>query len=283
MTPSQLTIGHGLGGVAYWSSARAPRTLVTTAADAAGVGHLVPDDPPPTSVLRSCMYDIAEKVYGKVRKQRFHVRGLAEAGHFECVRVVTGDVRNTYQPLFAACIDKDWNVGVLWSEGSAIGGLRQAVDNERTYLSATDVSSIAVKAMKVWHCTLLKDDGGVWFVPGPLLDNYRAWALPLRSSGCNFQVAAFEIASDPDTVAHVLQSLSAEIAAGVTEISDDIMAAEGGMADRSIRVREQRAEAMLAKVKAYEGYTGATLTGLASAVDKVKQALAMSKLLAASV
>ena len=96
-------------------------------------------------------------------------------------------------------------------------------------------------------------------------------------------MTVFNIGNDPDTVGHVLQSLAAEIATGVQEISNDILNAEGGMRDRSIAIRERRAQEMLDKVQAYEGYTGATLAGLADAVEKVKQALAMSRLLAASV
>lgn len=285
MTPSELTIGHGLGGVAFWTSARAPRSVVRAAADAAGIGHLVPDDPPPTTVLRDAMLATAESVYGKVRKQPFLVRRLEDPGTFECVRVQTGQVKNLYQPLFSASVDRDWNVGILWTNGSDVSGLRDAVAEGRDYFTATDVSAIAIRALRDWHATLLKQDGGVWFVPGPLLEPYRAWAMGLRfGAGCpQYHVTTFEIGSDPDTVGHVLASLTSEIVSGVTAITDDMLAAEGGMQDRSIKVREARAQALLDKVRAYEGYTGNTLTTLADAVVKVQQALAMSKLLSASV
>jgi hypothetical protein len=81
----------------------------------------------------------------------------------------------------------------------------------------------------------------------------------------------------------VLDSLRSEVTAGVEEIVQEVLAAEGGMQDRSIRLRMGRADAYLRKVSLYEKLTGETLADLSGAVEQAKQALAIHRLLSAAV
>jgi hypothetical protein len=142
-----------------------------------------------------------------------------------------------------------------------------------------------VRALHSWGATRLKDDGGVWFLPGEHVGRYRAFAdaIDAKDDGPRFCCTTFEIGSDPDTVGHVLDSLQAEVTAGIEEIMEDVLAAEGGMQDRSIRLRMSRADAYLKKVSLYERLTGETLAELSGAVEQAKQALALNKLLSAAV
>jgi ABC-type histidine transport system ATPase subunit len=81
----------------------------------------------------------------------------------------------------------------------------------------------------------------------------------------------------------VLDSLRAEVTAGIEEIMQDVLSAEGGMQDRSIRLRMSRADEYLKKVSLYEKLTGETLAGLSGALEQAKQALAINRLLAVAV
>ena len=291
MTNDILTIGHGLGGLCLLNTAPCRRDTVHAAADAVGYGRLVPAVPARTTVLRAAIEETAALMYGKRRKQPIRVHLTAEQNAFEAVRIVTRQAKNDHQFLFSASIDTQWNVDVLdWDTQSASISryvLRDKVEHlcvaMRDTLPASTVGQIAVKMLRDWKALPLLDNGGAWFLPGPRIEDYRAFAGRLAGSGPRFNITTFEIASDPDTVMHVLDRLHAEVTAGMQEIMADVMEASGGMADRSINVRLDRANVFLDKVYTYERLLGKPLPDLTDAIEQVKQAVAVNRLLSAAV
>lgn len=291
MTNDTLTIGAGLGGLCLLNTAPCLRDTAFDAADSVGYGRLVPARPPRTSILRSAMEDVADMLYGKRRKQPIRVHLTAEQNAFEAVRVVTRQVKNDYRFLFSATIDEAWNVTVLdcdlqlhsVSPNVILHHLEQEVVNKRDYLPASTVGQIAVKMLKDWKALPLLDNGGAWFLPGPRIEDYRTFAGKLHGCGPRFNITTFEIASDPDTVMTVLDRLHAEVTAGMQEIMHDVMEAAGGMADRSITVRLDRANVFLEKVRTYERLLGKPLPDLTDAIEQVKQAVAVNRLLSVAV
>lgn len=291
MTPQTLTIGHGMAGICLLNTKSTLRQRVFDAADKVGCGPLVPAMPARTTVLRDCMKDVADEMYGRKRKRPIVVRQLDSPESFEAVRVVPGQSQNEYHFLFSATIDQYWNVSILeYATTGPVGytvlaKLDPVVAQQRDYLPGTVVSQVVVKMLKHWHATSLKDDGGAWFLAGQHIDDYRSFASDVRGQGDGprFTVHTFEIASDPDTVMHVLDRLGEEVSAGMKEIMDDVLAATGGMADRSINVRLNRANAFLDKVQAYERILGKPLPDLTDAIEQVKQAVAVNRLLSAAV
>lgn len=292
MTPTTLTIGNGTGGLALLNTAPCLRQTVYDAANSVGLGKFVPAVPPRTTVLRSAIEDVAAMLYGKRRKQPIRVHLTADQNAFEAVRVVTLHTQNQYDFLFSASIDENWNVSVLaYNPGGTTANdwairqhLERLVLDKRDYLPAAIIGQIAVKMLKEWKALPLLDNGGAWFLPGSCITDYRTFASGVAGpTGPRFAVTTFEIASDPDTVMHVLDRLGEEVAAGMKEIMDDVLEAGGGMADRSINVRLARADAFLDKVRAYERIVGKPLPDLTDAIEQVKQAVAVNRLLSASV
>ena len=281
-----LTIGAGLGGISFWNTCKTLRVTTKAAADEAGIGRLVPEQPSPTTTLRNAMLTVAKATFGTQRRRPYAVRRLEEPGTFEVVQITPGAIANQYVQKFAAGITPGWSVSLLSGQYQThLPDLVAAVMDERDYLPATVVSGIMVRALHLWGATLLKDDGGVWFLPGTHLEDYRAFSSRIRGNGDGpeFKCTQFEIASDPDTIGYVLTALRTEVMAGVAEIMNDIMTAEGGMRDRSVAVRTNKANEFLRKVELYEQFTGRTLTDLTSAVVQAKNALAVSRMLAASI
>lgn len=287
-----LTIGAGLGGVCLTNTKSTLRARVHAAAQAVGVERYVPPQPARTTVLRESMKRVGDNVYGKQRKRPIIVRQLDSPNAFECLRVVTspGASQNEYRFLFSASIDENWMVNILAaaSHGPPImtlaAALDQMVTDRRDYLPGPIVSQVVVKALKSWGALSLKDDGGAWFLSGQHLDKYRIMATRLLGAGDGpkFTVTQFEIASDPDTVAHVMDCLHSEITDGLRAINDDVLNAQGGMSDRSINVRIERANRFLAKVQQYESLLGRPMPELTDAVEQTKAAVAVTRLLAAS-
>ena len=291
MTLSTLTIGAGLGGLAFWNTKTTLRMRVRAAAEQASIERLVPAQPSPTAVLSESMLDTAKRRCGRVRRHPFMVRRLADSHAFEVRQVHPQKQQNDYHFCFSATITNAWKVDLLqigdFMPTMAVihDDLLGTVDHRRDYLPAPIVSDVMVRALHSWGATRLKDDGGVWFIPSECIDRYRAFANAIYGAGDGprFCCTTFEIGADHDTVSHVLDSLRIEVMDGVREIMDDVLAAEGGLQDRSIRLRMERANSYLQKVSQYEAITGQTLAELTGAIDQAKQALALNRLLAVAV
>lgn len=291
MTPSTLTIGAGLGGLAFWNTKPTLRMRVQAAAEQAGIERFVPIEPSPTAVLRESMLDTAKRLCGRVRRHPFMVRRLADTHAFEVRQVHPQKQQNDYHFCFSATITNAWKIDLLQvgdhmpTSFALYDDLCQTVNHRRDYLAAPVVSDVMVRALHSWGATRLKDDGGVWFLPGEHISRYRAFSSAIYGAddGPRFCCTTFEIGYDPDTVSHVLDSLRAEVTAGVREIMDDVLEADGGLQDRSIRLRIERANGYLRKVGQYESITGQTLADLTGAIEQAKQALALNKLLAVAV
>jgi hypothetical protein len=291
MTATTLTIGAALGGLAFWNTKTTLRIRVQGAAEQAGIERFVPLQPSPTAVLRESMLETAKRLCGRVRRHPFMVRRLADSHAFEVRQVHPQKQQNEYHFCFSATITDAWTLDLLQigdSMPSAFAiheDLQEIVNHRRDFLPAPIVSDVMVRALHSWGATRLKDDGGVWFLPGEHVGRYRAFANAIYAAddGPRFCCTTFEIGSDPDTVRHVLDSLRSEVTAGVEEMVQEVLAAEGGMQDRSIRLRMGRADAYLRKVSLYEKLTGETLADLSAAVEQAKQALAINRLLSAAV
>lgn len=287
-----LTIGAGLGGICILSTKSALRMDVFEAAVQAGIERFVPARPPMTTILRDSMKIVGESLFGRRRKQPISVRRLDAPSEFECVRVVTqpGTLKNRYDFLFSATIH-EWQPRILsmMGGGPTMAGLSdelgQAVAYRRLYLPGPIVSQVVTRGLKSWGALSMSEHGGVWFLDGQFLPQYRAFANHLRGNGTGpkFTVHQVEIASDPDTVAHVLDLLGAEVSEGVQSIMDDVMNAQGGMSDRSVNIRIERANTFLSKVQQYESLLGRPLPELVAAIEQAKQAVAVNRLLSAAV
>jgi hypothetical protein len=289
MTRDNITLGAGLGGICLLSTRRQVRSTVFDAAALAGIARFVPPVPAVTTTLRSAMLEEGARLYGRKRKQPITVRQLDEPNAFECVRVVPSAARNVYRFLFSASIDTQWRVTILDDnldvpQADLWDAVTQQVDLMRLHLPGPVISQVLVKGLRSWGAISLKDDGGAWFLDGRYLDQYRAFARHVRGvDGPKFTVTQFEIGSDPDTVAHVMELLREEVTGGLQSIMDDVLEANGGMTDRSVSVRLDRANKFLAKVQQYESLFGRPLTDLTDAIEQTKSAVAVNRLLATSV
>lgn len=290
MTPSTLTIGSRSGGLCILNTRTVLRDQLQAAADDVGRGKMVPQQPPTTTTLRLAMHGVGIGLFGKRRKQPIATRHI-DGDAFECVRVVPNGDRNEYHHLFSASIDKHWNVTVLAHNHDANGHLVQptldaAVIQLRDYLPAPIVSRVAVRILQSWKAVPMADGGGVWFLGESHLDDYTRLSTILRGSdgsGPLFTLTTFNIDANPETAGQVLDKVRDTVSAGVQEIMDDISNATDGFSERSIKVRLARANSLLAMVNEYRNLMGVDMPELTDAIEQAKQAVAVHRLLSASV
>lgn len=290
MTPTTLTVGSRSGGICILNSRTALRDTVQRAADDVDRSKFVPEQPPTTTTLRLAMHGVGIGLFGKKRKQPITTRHIDDAS-FECVRVVPNGDRNEYHHLFSASIDKHWTVTVLAHNHDTNGPLVQpalnsAVVQLRDYLPAPIVSRIAVRILQSWKAMPMAEGGGVWFLSDNHLADYQRFASILRGnsgSGPLFTLTTFDIDANPETAGQVLGKVRDTVSAGVAEIMDDIANATDGFSERSIKVRLARANKLLAMVNEYRSLLGVDMPELTDAIEQAKQAVAVHRLLSASV
>lgn len=290
MTPSTLTVGSKSGGICILNTRTVLRDQLQAAADDVGCSKMVPQRPPTTTTLRLAMHGVGIGLFGKRRKQPIAIKHI-DGDAFECVRVVPNGDRNEYHHLFSASIDKQWAVTVLAHNHDANGYLVQpALDNAvvqlRDYLPAPIVSRVSVRVMQSWKAMPMADGGGVWFVGEDHLDKYQRFASILRGSngtGPLFTLTTFAIDANPETAGQVLDKVRETVRSGVAEIMDDVSNATDGFSERSIKVRLARANRLLATVNEYRSLMGVDMPELIDAIEQAKQAVAVHRLLSASV
>jgi hypothetical protein len=292
-----IMIDEKSGGMAFWSGITdVARDMVHSAAAAIGIEKYVPEAPPASTALYESMEKYIAERFGKVKHQPLRVLRTQQPRTFEAVRCLRGDDKNEHRFLFSASVEDDGCIKVLaannggWvadngctvSDISLHNDVQELVRKQLTILPGPYVTGILCKGLKRWGCQALNDRGGLWFLPTEVVPLYRTWAEHLYPTGCRFTHCEVTVSHNPEFVEHLLDNLREEVVQGLNDITNDMMSADGGMQDRSIRIRLAKAEAFLAKITKYEGITGVTLDDLRTVADRTKQALGVQKLLASS-
>lgn len=294
-----ITIDSNTGGLAFWSSVEdTSRATVMAAAEAAGIKRFIPERPPVSTALRTAMEDYAKDVFGRRRHEPIQILQTAQARTFECVRCIRGETQNEHRFLFSASVNDQGHVfevstndGYYVTDGSnsvhqvdVVRHLQSRVDTQLTILPGVIVTQSLAKALRSWNCQCLNDRGGLWFLPSSRVAAYRAWAeVFTKNTRCQFVLAEVEVSHNPDFIDHLIGEVRGEVIAGLAEITQDMLNATGGMMDRSIRLRMDKAEEFLRKIEQYEAITSVTMNDMRDAVQKTKQALALQKLVASAV
>lgn len=292
-----IMIDEKSGGMAFWSGITdVSRDTVHAAAAAIGIEKYVPEAPPASTALYESMEKYIAERFGKVKHQPLKALRTQQPRTFEARRCVRGDEQNEHKFLFSASVEEDGTVKVLSTNGmmcvhdnyvSVTMGvvqneLQELVRKQLTILPGPYVTGILCKGLKRWGCQALNDRGGLWFLPTEVVPLYRTWAEHLYPTGCRFTHCEVTVSHNPEFVEHLLDNLREEVVQGLNDITNDMLNAEGGMQDRSIRIRLTKAESFLAKIAKYEGITGVTLDDLRTVAEQTKQALAVQKMLASS-
>lgn len=294
-----LTVDETTGGLAFWSEVGdIPRAEVHEAARLACIDDLVPAAPPPSTALREAMDNTSHGLFGKRKHEPIQILQTSAQRTFECVRIWRGDHVNEHRFLFSATVHDDGRVEVLaannanymrvedasgnqWSVAAVERELQAQYDRCMTILPCPLVTKVIASALHRWGGTCLKNRGGLWFFPSSCRPKYEAWANHLAKHGCAFTFAVLSVSKNPTFISHLLDEVTGEVLDGLKSIQDDILSGSA-MQDRSIRLRQQRTQEFLDKIRMYEDMTGRTLADLRDCVSTVQHALGVQKMLAVS-
>jgi hypothetical protein len=212
------------------------------------------------------------------------VRALSTDIAFEAVRIVRGPVRNTATHICSVDVDDATDVVRVLDCHVDLDGIKlrddmqAAYDQARNNMSASQVGTVVAAVMRKLNGVAL---GGlnVYFVPHGSVQQWHHWRDAAQL--WKYQSAAFEVASDPATVEHIISSLNEEVCVTSQEV---IQAVEkGDLTPKAAKLLARKAKAVIEKIKAYEAALGQQLDWMRGPLEAAESGLAVSSLLSVSV
>ena len=210
---------------------------------------------------------------------------------FEVRRKIDGTEQNDHPYV---CTVKADDRGAYVTYAGAAGPQQETDDVTRIYLDrvewycGTTVGSLIKRAItEKWMGTSLKSNGGLFFLPGQYIANYRALADGLErgpanpDSECVLTIATFDVRSNPGVARDAMVSLRQEIRTATDEINADLVGS-AEMTESGIANRKARLARLLAQAAEYSALFEASIDDLKGMVEGTQNALAMAELAEAS-
>lgn len=166
--------------------------------------------------------------------------------------------------------------------------LRSAYTARRTTLDGGEVTGWVKSLLLKLRATLLREDGGVWFVPHDKLDEWHkmADAIHKATSTTLHEMATVFLGDQAHrTVGTILNAIQREAEEAITRTMGEIAsAAERGkpLGADALRTREVRCRELAEKVSSYETLLGAALPDLTARIEQLQASCATAAMVAES-
>jgi hypothetical protein len=148
-----------------------------------------------------------------------------------------------------------------------------------TCLSQQDVSAWLCRMVAKVNAVALRDTGGVYFVPRENLALWRAMGAALEAASANVMFDAPALRSDdPAEMARLVKSILASVEAEATKDAKDLEVelAEETLNTRSLKIRAERAERVLAKVQSYEALLGTSMDVMRKRIEDLQASITVA-------
>jgi hypothetical protein len=269
-------------GLVFGTNSPRPRQIVKDACERMGWSRIVSRPPSLHSALHAACCAVAKPLL-RERSMPLVVRALDHELAFEAVRIRRGHAKNETILLFSCEVDEATQRVSLLDHSPEVGqaGLLVTLDAEyasrRDNLSAGQVRTVVRSVIRKLRGVEL-EGRCVYFLPQDALERWHAWKDAARMH--NYHVVPFEVAKDPDTIAHVLQALNEEVAVQSVEIDQAILA--GRISNRQAKTVRRRAAALIDKIRSYEKALGQQLDWMKEPLHRATTSIAVCDLLCVS-
>lgn len=273
-------------GALIWinHSARVMRAVLDPAFVQAGLGKCLPRREKRAIALRAAIkaWLIAQFGAKQTRKMRAYPLDRRVLG-FEIRQRIDGSEMNDHPYV---CTIKADDKGAAWVSRAGTLGTQDECDKIRDlyldrvqYYCPTTVGSLIRRAItEQWHGTALKANGGLYFLPGAYLGEFKALAAAIEpGSDLLLTAAVFDVASNPEVARDAVASLRDEIRMATDEINNDLLGSHE-MTEKGIASRKERLAMLKARAEGYAGLFGVTLDDMRAMVEATDNALALAEL-----
>lgn len=289
---NQSTMQSG-GAVLFWSIGDASDVVnLKQAFTAAGFAEHAPDPRNASTVAGEALADV-------VGSPTTLIRPLKERRGWHVVRETRGTRSNAFDDWFTVDLGSLWRadavdvgghrIGYTWHNASLCQGRSQYeiedLTRERYEALASvartgQVTSALVDVVDALAGTRLRPSGGLhWMATGPKLDRFAELAQRVESAaklGTRSAVYIIRHALDVDALRAVRDAITAEVEQAARELRDAVSGGE--LQARGLRSQGAAAEALAAKVAAYEAILAEPLPALAALAVDAQTTVAMAKL-----
>lgn len=276
-----MTVGHA-GLLIFGTNAPHSRSLLKKACDNQGWARIVSRPPSKHWALQTAVTDVAKGICPQ-RGTALSVRALSQELAFEATRIERGTLHNVVTPLVSVQLEDATNVvTVLESHASAPANLttllQQGYDNVYGMLSSSQVLRAVQSAIDKLGGVML---GGrnVYYLPISMKSDWDSF----RADACLWKYHSSEmiVATNPETVAHVVDQLTTEVTTASNELLEKIAA--GDLTPEASKRLARQAKELVEKVKRYEESFQQEMAFLRQPLENAMQALSVSSLLSVSV
>lgn len=249
------------------------------------LGYICPEPRSPLSAMRAALADSLPKA---PEGCAWLIRPTAADDTLAVTMESEGQDRNSYTHELSAQADRTG-----WALRAGDGGEVPAEVSERfsaAYQAALGtlpmaaVSRVLVKITEGVLCaTSLREAGGVYWLPGHRLDEYRALAEVIEAASLGKEGSALYCLStvaDADQARAVSASLAAEVGAEADRIDRELR--EEDLGARALDGRIRQIEALGDKIRLYEESLGVGMDRLRERMADVGEAAMRARILAAA-
>ena len=277
----------GTAAIVFGKNAPHSRANLTSACNQQGWDKIIRRPPSKHSALDAALRLVAKHLLVDDmagHSSSLSVRALSTDLAFEAVRIVRGPVRNSATHICSVEVDEDSEVVRVLDCNADLDSLplqvqiQQAYDEQINNMSAGQVATVVAAVMRKLHGVAL---GGlnVYFLPHGSVQQWHHWRDTAQL--WRYQSAAFEVASDPATVEHIISSLNEEVCVTSQEVIQAIE--RGDLTPKSAKALARKSKAVIDKIKAYEAALGQQLDWMRGPLEAAQSGLAVSSLLSVSI
>lgn len=195
------------------------------------------------------------------------------ATELEIVNVIKGQGGNTYKNHLTVDLEHPENFPVE---------IAVAYQRRKQVLTPAQVGSILRKLIFKFDGIMLRETGGIYWIPGDQVAKFRQVASIIERAGGGNRVYFQTIVMDVETIRTMRACLSIEIEAEAKKMMEELSNTVDPLGKRAIEHRREQAKEMLAKVRNYEGLLESSLDDLRKSIEEVEIAAAAAALMAAS-
>src|SRR5262245_41265475 len=208
------------GAVAFWSLAEwSRRDLLKLGLARAGLESHTPEPRPASAALKEAL----EEVLGG---PRVLVRPLAKRDGFVVVREDRGQEANCYSQEMRARVQANGSAPCLSFEplDDRAVKVQEAFQRQLGLLHATQVSACLVSVVESLGGARLRPSGGIYWLPGHRVDEFRRAALAVEEAGQGKPSAVYLLRHrmDADAVRAVRDAIVGEVQTEVKRIHDEV-------------------------------------------------------------
>lgn len=293
MTMNIQAIPPSTDGALVWLTAGKVRCIVMQAVFAKMGWHkLLPRREKRAIALRSALLDTLREHYGKRKKLRVFPLDRRVLG-FDVREWVPGVEKGDLPYLLTAKADEKH----AWiTHDGLLGDPKMSRDLSDKYLERvnyycpTTTGALIKRAMETQlYASGVRGNGGLWFLPGAYIEDYRKLAAELEcstanpDSECVFSLAQFKLCDNPEVARDAIAAVIADAKALSCEINGDLLGtgaadAELGMTKAGVQARKDRLASMTERVRGYAAMFGVGMAEIEQLLTATDNALALAEL-----